>query len=410
MSLSWQTVRTGFPPPERFRDGKDRMGLLQETLYFVILFYATTKKGLIKNHFIYYDIIFVALIKMISFDAIINSLKETIILFDKKTTITYINKSGEELLRKSSKDITGKKLLQIFDSEKTISPLIKKTISEGRSLRGKSAVLNIGHPINIDFSLSPYFVNSRIEGAILSISENINITDREDYDYDFDSAVYLLGTIAHEIKNPLGGIKGAAQLLRNTVPDQSISEYINLIIRETDRLNSILQDYLTIGKNPSLHPVNIHEVMEQALTIMNIPLIKAGITLKRMYDPSLPNIQGDEAKLLQAFLNIIKNAVESMKKGGRLEISTSPSKESVIDHGKIKRWVLISIKDTGKGIPEKDLKKIFLPFYTKKKSGTGIGLAFTKKVIKDHGGFIRVESQENRGTVFHLYMPFGHNG
>jgi two-component system nitrogen regulation sensor histidine kinase GlnL len=347
---------------------------------------------------------------MISFDAIINSLKETIILFDKKTTITYINKSGEELLRKSSKDITGKKLLQIFDSEKTISPLIKKTISEGRSLRGKSAVLNIGHPISIDFSLSPYFVNSRIEGAILSISENINITDREDYDYDFDSAVYLLGTIAHEIKNPLGGIKGAAQLLRNTVPDENINEYIDLIIRETDRLNSILQDYLTMCKNPSLHPVNIHEVMEQALTIMNIPLLKAGIILKRMYDPSLPNIQGDETKLLQAFLNIIINAVESMKKGGRLEISTSPSKESVIDHGKIKRWVLISIKDTGRGIPEKDLKKIFLPFYTKKKSGTGIGLAFTKKVFKDHGGFIRVESQEGRGTVFHLYMPLGQNG
>lgn len=346
---------------------------------------------------------------MISFDAIINSLKETIVLFDKKATIIYINKSGEELLRKSSKDITGKKLLQIFDSEKTISPLIKKTISEGRSLRGKSAVLNIGHPINVDFSLSPYFVNSRTEGAILSISENINITDREDYDYDFDSAVYLLGTIAHEIKNPLGGIKGAAQLLRNTVPDQSISEHINLIIRETDRLNSILQDYLTICKNPSLHPVNIHEVMEQALTIMN-PLLKAGIILKRIYDPSLPNIQGDEAKLLQAFLNIIKNAVESMKKGGQLEISTSPSKESVIDHGKIKRWVLISVKDTGKGISEKDLKKIFLPFYTKKKSGTGIGLAFTKKVVKDHGGFIRVESQENRGTVFHLYMPFGQSG
>jgi nitrogen-specific signal transduction histidine kinase len=107
---------------------------------------------------------------MISFDAIINSLKETIILFDKKTNITYINKSGEELLRKSSKDITGKKLLQIFNSEKTISPLIKKTISEGRSLRGKSAVLNIGHPIN---RLQPFtlFRKSRIQGAILSISE-----------------------------------------------------------------------------------------------------------------------------------------------------------------------------------------------------------------------------------------------
>ncbi len=347
---------------------------------------------------------------MIPPDTLINSLKETIILFDKKSKITFINKSGEELLGKSSKDITGKKLLQIFNSEKTISPLIRKTIRDGRSLRGKSVSLNIGHPINIDFSLSPFFVNDKIDGAILSISENINITDREDYDYEFDSAVYLLGTIAHEIKNPLGGIKGAAQLLRNISQDAGISEYTNLIIRETDRLNAILQDYLTICKTPSLHPVNIHEVLEKSLAILHIPLLKTGITLKRMYDPSLPQIQGDEAKLLQVFLNIIKNAVESMNKGGRLEIKTSPSKESFIDRGKIKRWVQISIKDTGKGIPEKDLKKIFLPFYTKKKTGTGIGLAVSKKIIKDHGGFITVESQVNKGTVFHLYMPFGQNG
>lgn len=345
---------------------------------------------------------------MISPDAIINNLKETIIVFDTKTKITYINKSGEELFRRSSKDITGKKLFQILKSEKIISSLIKKTITEGRSLRGKSIGLNIGHSINIDFSLSPFFINDTIDGAILSISENIDIAEMEDY--DFDSAVYLLGTIAHEIKNPLGGIKGAAQLLRNNAQSEGIHEHINLIIRETDRLNSILLDYLAICKSPFLHPINIHEIMEQALAIMSVPIRETGVTIKRMYDPSLPNIEGDEGKLLQVFLNIIKNAVEATRKGDRLEITTSPSKESFLDNGKIRKWILISIKDTGRGISEKDLKKIFLPFFTKKKSGTGIGLAFSKKVIKDHGGFIKAESRINKGTVFHLYIPFGRNG
>lgn len=347
---------------------------------------------------------------MISLEALINSLTEAIILFDSRTQITFINKSGEELLRKSAKDVSGKTFMQIFHRDKTISPLLRKTIREGRSLKGKSVSLDIGRPVNVDFSLSPFFVNDRIDGAILSISENIHITDREDYDHEFDSAVYMLGTIAHEIKNPLAGIKGAAQLLNTKAADNDIHDYLSLIIRETDRLNSILQDYLTICKNPSLHPVNIHEVLEKALTIMHIPLQRAGVALKRIYDPSLPPILGDEAKLLQVFLNIIKNAVESMKKGGRLEITTSPSRESFMDHGRIKRWILISIRDTGKGIPEKDLKKIFLPFYTKKKAGTGIGLSFSKKVIKDHGGFIKAESQLNRGTVFHLYMPFEYHG
>jgi two-component system, NtrC family, nitrogen regulation sensor histidine kinase GlnL len=347
--------------------------------------------------------------EMISFESLINSLKETIIVFDKKASITFINKSGEELLRRSSKDVTGKKLLQILHNEKIISPLIKKTIREGRSLTGKSVIVNIGQPANIDFNLSPLFVNDRIEGAILSISENIHIREESDYDHDFDSAIYLLGTIAHEIKNPLGGIKGAAQLMRNLARDENLKEYTDLIERETDRLNSILVDYLTVCKTPSLHLLNLHEVLEKTLSLMNIQILKSETTVRRMYDPSLPLIRGDEAKLLQVFLNLFKNAIESMKKGGSIEITTSPSRESFIDQGKTKRWVLVSIKDTGKGIPEEDLKKIFLPFYTAKKTGSGIGLAVSKKVIKDHGGFIRVESQVKRGTVFHLYIPFGEN-
>jgi two-component system nitrogen regulation sensor histidine kinase GlnL len=345
---------------------------------------------------------------MISLDAIINSLEEAVILFDKTLRIVYLNKTAEELLRKSSKDIMLKKLSEIFESEKAISTLIKKTIREGRSFKGKSVGLDIGQFINIDFHLSPFFSNGKIEGAVLSISQNINISERQEY--DFDSLVYLIGSIAHEIKNPLGGIKGAAQLLRNKAKNAPINEYVDLIVKETDRLNSILHGYLTLCKKPAFNQVNIHEVMEKALSIMDIPMRGAGIMLKRLYDPSLPQVKGDESKLLQVFLNIIKNALESMKKGGKLEVSTYPSKESVREGGRIKRWALISIRDTGRGIREKDLQNIFIPFYTKKKHGTGIGLALSRKIIKDHGGLITVKSQVGKGTSFFIYIPFGHNG
>ncbi len=345
---------------------------------------------------------------MISLEAIINSLEEAVILFDKTMRIVYLNKTAEELLRKSSKDIMLKRLPEIMDNEKAISPLIKKTINEGHSFKGKSVSLDIGQFINVDFHLSPFFLNGRIEGAVLSISQNINISEREEY--DFDSLVYLIGSIAHEIKNPLGGIKGAAQLLRNKLKSAPVDEYVDLILKETDRLNSILHDYLTLCKKPAFNQVNIHEVMEKALSIMDAPIKAAGITLKRLYDPSLPQIRGDESKLLQVLLNIIKNALESMKKGGRLEVSTSPSKESVREGGRIKRWALITIKDTGRGIAEKDLQKIFIPFYTKKKQGTGIGLALSRKIIKDHGGLITLKSQVGKGTSFFIYIPFGHNG
>jgi two-component system nitrogen regulation sensor histidine kinase GlnL len=345
---------------------------------------------------------------MIAFEAMINSLEEAIILFDKTTNILYLNRTAEELLRKSSKDATGKKLSQILSGERSISPLIKKTIAEGRSFRGRSVSMNVGRTVNMDFSLSPFFAGGGIEGAILSLYENLNIAEREDF--DFDSLVYMIGSIAHEIKNPLGGIKGAAQLLLAGDTNAPPRAHVELIIRETDRLNAILHDYLTICKKPSFSPVNVHEIMEKALQIMDIPIHRAGITLKRLYDPSLPQVRGDEAKLLQVFLNIIKNAVESMGKGGRIEVSTYPSKESVRERGRTRRWAMISIRDTGRGISEGDLKKIFIPFYTRKKGGTGIGLALSKKIIKDHGGLIKVRSQEGKGTAFFIYIPFENNG
>jgi two-component system, NtrC family, nitrogen regulation sensor histidine kinase GlnL len=394
MLHSYRIDKGGFQPSEQ-------QIITVRGIYAGILFFSSDALSIFEDSFLNTT-------AMISFEAIINSLEEAIILFDKATTILYVNKTAEEFLRKNAKDAVGKKFSQIINGEKAISPLIKKTIGEGRSFRGKSVHMNAGQAGNMDFTLSPFFINGRIEGAVLSLYENINIAEKEDL--DFDSIVYMLGSIAHEIKNPLGGIKGAAQLLLERELDAPPEEHVHLIIRETDRLNSILHDYLTICRKPSFSAVNIHEVMEKALHIMDVPIRKAGVVLKRFYDPSLPQVRGDEAKLLQVFLNIVKNAIESMKKGGRMEISTYPSTESVRERGRTKRWALISITDTGKGIAEGDLRKIFIPFYTRKKNGTGIGLALSKKIVKDHGGLIKVKSQEGKGTSFFIYIPFESNG
>ncbi|KAF0145718.1 MAG: two-component system NtrC family nitrogen regulation sensor histidine kinase GlnL [Nitrospirae bacterium] len=341
---------------------------------------------------------------MFSLEALINSLEDAIVLFDKKGVAQFVNRAGEEFFARSLKELTGKKFRELFPEEKIISGLIKKTISEERPFSGRGVDINIGKTINVDFNLSPFFVQGETKGAVLSLRGNIDIVEREDY--QFDSLIYLLGTIAHEIKNPLGGIKGAAQLLRDKTQSAGIDEYTNLIIKETDRLNSILQNYLTISKKPLFHSVNIHEVLEKAFSILDIPMKNKGIILHKMYDPSIPRVTGDEGKLLQVFLNMIKNAIEALKKGGSLTVVTRVSREYVKQKGKLKRWAVVSIKDTGEGIPSEDIPKIFLPFYTKKKHGTGIGLALSKKIILDHKGFIKVESQFNKGTTFNIYIPF----
>lgn len=338
------------------------------------------------------------------FEILINSIQESIILLDKKAVITFINKSGEELLGRSSREIAGKGFNKLFPEERNIPRLFRKVISEGRSLSTEDVDINLGRLIRADFNMSPFFIDGKNEGVLLSIKEGTAISEKEDY--PFDSLIYLLASIAHEIKNPLAGIKGAAQLLRDKVRDDGSLEYISLIVKETDRLNKVLQDYLTICKNPVLHYVNIYETVEKAIELANIPSKNGTIKIRKIYDPSLPDVLGDEGKLLQVFLNMIKNALDAMPKGGVLEIVTKPSDEYVIKEGKIRRLAAISIRDTGHGISHSEIQKIFLPFYTKKKKGTGLGLALSKKIIKDHNGFIRVESSKDKGTTFHIYLPF----
>jgi len=342
---------------------------------------------------------------MFSLESLINSIEETIVLFDKRGMVQFVNRTGEEFFGRGLKELIGKNFKRLFPEEKTISGLVRKTIVEERSFSGKGVNINIGRMSNVDFNLSPFFAQGETKGAVLSLRENIAIAEREDY--PFDSLICLLGTIAHEIKNPLGGIKGAAQLLNAGMRAGGIEEYVGLIIKETDRLNSILQSYLAICKKPSFHSTNIHEVLEKALSILEIPIKHKGIVLQKTYDLSLPKVMGDEGKLLQVFLNIIKNAIEAMKKGGGLTVLTGVSREYVRKKGKSKRWAVVSIKDTGEGIPSEDIPKIFLPFYTKKKHGTGIGLALSRKIIHDHNGFIKVESQPDKGTTFNIYIPFG---
>jgi len=347
-------------------------------------------------------------------EALINSLSEAILLLNKRNSIVFINKTAEEFFGKGQQEILGKRLTDLYADAGVAAGLARKAMKELRSFSVRDVEARISGVSRVDIDISPFFVDGGCEGALLAIRENLSLAEREDS--SFDSLVYLLGTIAHEIKNPLGGIKGAAQLLKRrlleggeglTSRTEDVQDHINLIIRETDRLNTVLQNYLTMSRRPVPQQLNIHEVLEKAISIMDLSLKNGNISLQRSYDPSLPRVMGDGGKLLQVFLNIIKNALEAMPRGGNLSVTTRPSGEYVVQSGQVKRWAVISIRDTGKGIPKNEMQKIFLPFYTRKKRGTGLGLALSKKIIKDHDGFIRAERPDSgKGTVFHIYIPF----
>ncbi len=335
------------------------------------------------------------------YESLINNLNDGIILLDLKKRIIFINKTAEEMLCKSAEDIKGKAFNKVFPEERVISSMFKKVVNDNRLISGRNENISLIKDMRLDFTLVPFFMDNKVEGAILSIRRSSEIDFNN---IDFNSLILLLSTIAHEIKNPLTGIKASAQLMKSSVKEES-KDYLDRIINESDRLNKILGDYMNISKKPVFGIINLHEVIEMTLKLLDIHIKKKNITINKQYDPSLPDARGDEGKLLQVFFNIIKNAVDFVNNDGIITLKTLPSTEYLLKKGKATHWAIVDITDVGAGIKEKDLDKIFTPFYTKKKGGTGLGLSISKKIINEHGGMIKVRSVENKGTTFSIYIP-----
>ena len=224
--------------------------------------------------------------------------------------------------------------------------------------------------------------------------------------------------LAHEIKNPLAGIRGAAQLLQGRVRDNpSAMEYTQVMIREVDRLNGLLEQLLGLSTPPSLdmQPLNVHKILTEVLLLEQETVLPQQ-RIHTHFDPSLPDVLGDEAQLAQVFRNLIKNALQAIadQRGGELSIVTRMAtnfhllrSDTLGARGAARRsrFLAVDFADNGAGIAPEHLPKLFTPFFTTKTKGTGLGLSISQKIITQHGGAIQVESDPGQGTVFHVYLP-----
>jgi two-component system nitrogen regulation sensor histidine kinase GlnL len=213
----------------------------------------------------------------------------------------------------------------------------------------------------------------------------------------------MIRQLAHEIKNPLGGLRGAAQLLARQLPDQELREYTSVIISEADRLAALVDTLLGPGGPPDKRPVNVHELLEYVLKLMQSGAAR-GLRIRRDYDPGLPLIDLDRDQMVQAFLNLLQNAATALEGQGEIVVRSRATTNFTIGDVRHRAIASIEIEDDGPGIPPELQDSIFYPLVTGRPDGTGLGLPVAQDLVSRHGGLIEFESRPGR-TVFFVRIP-----
>ena len=345
--------------------------------------------------------------------AILNALPEPVFVLDERDVISYVNLASEQFFASGSPTLIGRPLEKILPPDSTIFTLIAQARASQSSVSEYGVSVEtprIGsHFISIDVSYIP-----ETDGEVVISIQERSIARKIDHQLSHRNAarsVTAMGSmLAHEIKNPLSGIRGAAQLLESGLERESERELTTLICEEADRIVSLVERMESFADDRPIErgAVNIHEVLEHTRKVAHSGFAR-NIRFLESYDPSLPPVLGNRDLLIQVLLNLIKNACEAApEEGGEILLTTrflQGIRLAVRGGGaRVDLPLMVSVQDNGPGIPEDIQAHLFDPFVTTKASGKGLGLALVAKIVDAHGGVIEFDSEPGR-TVFRIMLP-----
>lgn len=349
---------------------------------------------------------------MFAADKILDALSSSVVVcLDANHAITYLNSTGETLFAASAVSIIGKFFDQLLSSVEanTIRDNLQHFSQAGQPITEHKANLTLanGDTMLIDYSINPLDTDHHPDGILIEIRPS----DRQD-EIARDISRHLQQQVsqqfargvAHEIKNPLGSIRGAAQLLEKALSAADLKEFTTVIISEVDRLQVLIDNMLGPAIHIHKHPVNILEVLEHIGKLLQAAEPDR-FEFRRDYDPSIPEIMADRDLLIQAFLNLALNAVQALDgEFGQITFKTRIDRQITIGKNVNPLVLQVDIIDTGKGIAENLCDTLFLPMVTDKAEGSGLGLPIAQAIISRHGGIVKVEQAVN-GTVFRTLLP-----
>lgn len=333
-------------------------------------------------------------------------LTTAVILLDQNLRVAYLNPSAENLFKLSRKHVIGMPLQQAIGETEALPQAVESALLTRASFIEHEIILSThgNQTLSVSCTVTPVEIgNISLMLEFHQIDKQLKIAREERMQMQQQANRELLRNLAHEIKNPLGGLRGAAQLLEHELPRTGLREYTQVIIQEADRLQKLMDRLLTPNHLPHLRLTNIHEVLERvrSLTLAETP---KGITIRRDYDTSLPELAADPEQLIQAVLNIVRNAVQSMQGKGEITLSTRVARQVTLAKKRYRQAIQVQIIDNGPGIPEDIREKIFYPLVSGREGGSGMGLTLAQTLINQHQGTIECDSQPGR-TCFTLLLP-----
>ena len=346
---------------------------------------------------------------------VIDSVGDGVIVVGSNGRITLCNPAAEQITGFSQRQAKGAEFEKLFTLETTLIEMLTKTMRTGITISDHENVVvrSTGRVTPVAVTCYPLVEGSGENiGAILTLKDITYIRELEAAVRQADR-LSTLGTLAaglaHEVKNPLGGIKGAAQLLeREFDPDSEMLDYTRVVIRETERIDHIIRELLELASPRALRltPINLHKILGDILLLQKQVVVDRGISFIKQLDPSIPEIMADEELLTRLFLNLICNAIDALDDDGRLTVTSRVlSDYRMTQNERNSRMVAIEVSDDGPGIPQSDLDNIWTPFFTTKSGGTGLGLTICHKIVAEHRGMIKVESDPGHGTKFTVLLP-----
>jgi two-component system nitrogen regulation sensor histidine kinase GlnL len=341
-------------------------------------------------------------------ERILESMGTAVLVFDAQSRLTTINQAGEVMLAHSARHVCGRAVHELVLNAEVMNAHISSTLSSGETVTQHGCLLAL--PDAPDLRVNCTFTammdsagNPLVLVELRQIDHHLRIEQEERLITQQQATHELLRGLAHEIKNPLGGLRGAAQLLEREISDAALKEYTHIIISEADRLQSLLDRMLGPNNLPDIRAVNIHEVLEHVRELVRVEAGE-GLRIVHDYDPSLPDLQADRDLLLQSLLNIVRNAAQALDNQGEIVLRTRVRRNFNIGSRKHRLVARIQVIDNGPGISEALRKQIFYPMITGRSDGTGLGLSIAQALVSRHQGLIECQSKPGE-TVFTILLP-----